>query len=114
MIKLTKTLLAWGSEAFEAMLKAEIEDLGARHLPLQQGLSSGSYAIDRDLSVMLIGVTEAAGVIQVRVGIFYTGIIAGCNCADDPTPVDELSEYCELQLEIDKNTAETAVSLVES
>ena len=42
----------------------------------------------------------------------YSGIIAGCSCADNPTPVSELNEYCEVQLEIDKKTAETKVALL--
>jgi hypothetical protein len=61
---------------------------------------------------MIIGVSEAAGLIRVKAGIFYTGVIAGCSCADDPTPVDELNEYCVLQLGIDKKTAETTVTLL--
>jgi hypothetical protein len=48
----------------------------------------------------------------VKAGIFYTGVIAGCSCADDPTPVDELNEYCVVQFDIDRMTAETTVRLL--
>ena len=112
MIRLTKTLDAWGTPDFKDILKREIEQLDAGQLPLQQGLSTGSYAIDSNLQAMIIGVSEAAGCIHVTAGIFYSGIIAGCSCADDPTPVNEESEYCVVQLEIDKLTAETTVALV--
>jgi hypothetical protein len=111
MIQLSKTLNAWGTPEFEEVLKREIEQLDAGQLPLQQGLSTGSYAVDRSLSAMIISVSEDADVIHAKAGIFYTGIIAGCSCADDPTPVDENSEYCELQFTIDKVTADTTVSL---
>ena len=61
---------------------------------------------------MINNVSDAQSVIRVTVGIFYTGIIAGCSCADDPTPVEENTEYCEVQLEIDKKTAETTIALL--
>jgi len=111
MIRLTKSLGAWGTPEFRETLKREIEGMGAGHLPLQQGLSAGSYALDHGLQAMILGVSEGQTTIQVHAGIFYSGIIAGCSCADDPTPVDEHSEYCEVQLDIDKATGETAVAL---
>lgn len=112
MIRLTKSLNAWGTPDFEGILKAEIEQLGAEQLPLQQGLSTSSYALDDKLNVRIISVSEEAGFIHAKVGIFYSGIIPGCSCADDPTPVDEQVEYCVVQLEINKTTAETTVALV--
>ena len=60
-----------------------------------------------------IGAHEEPGLIRVKAGIFYTGIIAGCSCADDPTPIDELNEYCVVQLDIDLATADTTVTLLD-
>jgi hypothetical protein len=114
MIRLAKSVNAWGTPEFEGILKREIEQLGAEQLPLQQGLSTGSYALDDKLGVMINSVTEQPGGIRVRAGIFYSGVIAGCSCADDPTPVDEHTEYCEVQLDINRITAETTVALLES
>ena len=112
MIRLTNALNAWGTPEFEGALKREIEQMDAQSLPLQQGLSAGSYAIDGKLDAMIIGVFEEAGFIRVKAGIFYSGIIAGCSCADDPMPVNEESEYCVVQLDINKQTAETTVVLL--
>ncbi|BAN34393.1 hypothetical protein SCD_n00546 [Sulfuricella denitrificans skB26] len=112
MIRLTKSLTAWGTPDFKDVLKSEIEQLGADQLPLQQGLSTSSYALDDKLYVRVIHVSEEAGLIRTKVGIFYSGIIAGCSCADDPTPVEEQAEYCVVQLEINKITAETTVALL--
>ena len=112
MIRLTEALNAWGTPDFKDILKKEIEQLDAEQLPLQQGLTTGSYAIDGKLDAMIIGVSEAAGWIRVKAGIFYAGIIAGCSCADDPTPVNEESEYCVVQLDIHKQTAETTIALL--
>ena len=112
MIRLTKSLNAWGTPDFEDILKSEIEQLGADQLPLQQGLSTSSYALDDKLKVRIISLSEKAGFIHAKVGIFYSGITPGCSCADDPTPVEEQAEYCVVQLDINKMTAETTVALL--
>lgn len=102
---------AWSAPNFKDVLKKEIEQLDAGQLPLQQGLSAGSHVQGDKFTVMVLGVSEEDNFIRARAGVFYTSIIAGCSCADDPTPISELSEYCEVQLDIDKKTAETTVTL---
>lgn len=112
-IRLINSVRSWGTPAFTDVLKQEIEQLAADQLPLQQGLSAGSHVLDGTMSVMVITAWETGGTIRAKVGLFYDSILAGCACADDPTPVNELSEYCVVQLDIDKTTAETAVTLLE-
>lgn len=112
MIHLPKALDAWGTPGFRDVLKQEIEQLDAGLLPLQQGLSTGSHVTARPFQAMILGVREEAGLIRVRAGIFYTGVIAGCSCEDDPSPVNEENEYCEVEFDIDSTTAETAVTLL--
>ncbi|BBP04099.1 hypothetical protein TPL01_31750 [Sulfuriferula plumbiphila] len=112
MSKLANSLRAWGTPDFNRVLKSEIEQLDASQLPLQQGLTIGSYALDNRLDVIVIGTAEEDGHIRAKIGIFYTSIIAGCSCADDPTPVDENNEYCVMQIEIDPTTAEAVLTLL--
>jgi len=111
-MRLTRALKAWGTPAFAEVLKSEIERLGSAQLPLQQGLSSTGYALDRDVRARILAISEHPGSIRAKAGIFYAGIVPGCSCADDPTPVEEQPEYCVVQLDIDKRTAETTVTLV--
>jgi len=111
-MQLSKTLNAWGTPEFDTIFKSEIEQLDARQLPLQQALTTASYALNSKPNVMIIGISEDPDSIYVKTGIFYSGIIAGCSCADDPTPVDATNEYCTLQFDIDKATAETSVTLL--
>jgi hypothetical protein len=111
MPRLTRSLAAWGTPAFETTLKEEITQLGVDALPLQQGMASGSTSLDSSLSAMILRVTETPGSLQVRTGIFYTSILSGCSCADDPTPVEESTEYCEVELDIDRESGETRVAL---
>jgi hypothetical protein len=112
MIRLIDSLRAWGSPDFVRILRDEVERLPAAALPLQQGLSTGSYALDSQIRVMINHVSDDAAGIHVRAGVFYSSVLAGCSCADDPTPVSENSEYCEVRLDISKKTGETAISLL--
>jgi hypothetical protein len=114
VIRLTRSLAAWGSPEFASVLKEELAALGTEQLPLQQGLATTSYALDGNLSARIIRVGDDDGHIQVRAGLFYSDVISGCSCADDPTPIDEQNEYCEVQLVIDKLTAETRIELLTS
>lgn len=112
MIRLREALNVLGTRDFKEVLRKEIEHLDAGLLPLQQGLAKSSQVGDRDFSVMILGIAQDAGVVHVTAGILYSGIIAGCSCADDPTPVTEQSEYCEIRFDIDRQTAETTVTLL--
>ncbi len=112
MIRLTNALNAWGTPEFKDVLKKEFEQLDADQLPLQQGLSAGNYVLGDKFSVMILGTSEDENFIHAKAGIFYSSILGGCACADDPTPVSELNEYCEVRLDIDKKTAETKISLL--
>ena len=112
MIRLDKVLSAWSTPEFQSVLKNEMERMDAQALPLQQGLARGNCVGDDDFSVMIISATEIPNGIRAKAGIIYTGIIAGCSCADDPTPVDGHTEYCEVQVDIDMATAETTFTLL--
>lgn len=112
MIKLNKAMQAWGSADFERILKDEIQQIEQNCLPLQEGLTLSSYVSGSDISAVILNVAETPDFIRAKTGIFYAGINAGSCCADDPTPLCEQTEYCEVQFEIDKATAETTVSLL--
>jgi len=106
MIRLEQSLRAWGTPEFERVFKHELAQVGNHVLPLQQALSVGSHVTDTPPTVMVIGVIETETMLRIHAGIFFTSIIAGCSCADDPTPVSECPEHCELAVEIDRISAE--------
>lgn len=112
MIRLDQSLQAWGTPDFHAVFKQEIAQLGIDHLPLQQGLSTGNYVIDAPITVVINSAAKVKNVIRVQAGIFYTGVIGGCSCADDPSPSGETNEFCEVQFDIDMISAETLIVLV--
>ena len=96
MLQFSNSLHAFSDSSFEKILKKEIEQMDAKFLPLQQGLSVGGYALYDSFNVMIIRIVDRGEHFQVKAGIFYHGIIAGCSCSDDPSPTDVTTEYCEV------------------
>jgi hypothetical protein len=109
---LQQSLNAWNTSEFESIFKQEIQQMNQESLPLQQGLTQSSRVSDDDISVVILNTSEDDTMIHVKTGIFYSGIIAGCSCADDPTPQDTITEYCEVQFDIDRLTGETGINLL--
>lgn len=111
-LRFERALAAWGGAGFETVLKQELAD-AAEALPLQQGLAVGSQVVTAPVTVVILGTGATEKTIRVKAGIFYASVIAGCSCADDPTPVGENTEYCVVQLEIDRQTAAVTVRLLD-
>jgi hypothetical protein len=111
-MQLPASLAACGKADFESVFKHEVERLDHAELPLQQGLAHSSQVAASAFAVMVLKVRCDPAVIRVRAGIFYAGVVAGCNCADDPTPTEENREYCEVQFAIDRATATATLTLL--
>jgi len=112
MLRLTRTLRARDSADLATIFKQELTQLGRDYLPLQQALRHGSSVLDTPLTVLLHDARGDAQQLRIHAGIFYQSVTAGCSCADDPTPLNEHTEYCEVQVLIDTRDAQTRVLLV--
>lgn len=113
MIRLPQTVDAWNTPDLRDVLKREIEHLDPALLPLQEALSRSSHVKATPFRAVPLATHAEGGRLRVKTGIFYTGIIAGCSCADDPTPIDEQTEYCVLEFDIDTETGAATVTLLE-
>jgi len=109
MPTLPHSLQQWQSGAFENTLKSELENAKSFSLPLEKATSQGGYIDDSDISVTVIRHKARGNSIQAKVGIFFTEIIVGCSCGDDPLPVNA---YCEMLISIDRNTAEAEFEVI--
>ncbi len=85
----------------EKALKHELENLPAGTLPLEKGTSRGGFVDDSDISVTVISVKQDETSLRAKVGVFFTEIIVGCGCGDDPIPENA---YCEMHISIDTTT----------
>ena len=109
MPHLTRSLAAVGTPGFETVLSAELAALGPDALGLQQALSAGNTALSDGIGFMILHSRETPDSIQVRAGVFFTSILGGCACADDPTPENENAEYCEIDVILDRRTGQARV-----
>jgi len=112
MINLKSVVAAVDTRAAADILKRELEKLDGLTLPLQQGLSRSSFTDGSDFGVTVLGLHREQHTLRARIGIFYKGIVAGCNCADDPTPVAEIDEYCEVELLINSEDGNASARLL--
>jgi len=112
VILLPASANAWDTKRFKRTFSDEVEAMDNGQLPLQQGLSQSSVVSETDFNVVILNISDTSDVIHVKTGIFYAGVIAGCSCADDPTPLDEQTEHCELLFKINKFTGETKIILL--
>jgi hypothetical protein len=67
---------------------------------LQAGLTQTSAVAEAPFAVQLLSQREQDGRILIHLGLFYAGIIAGCSCANDPSPLGSINEFSELLLEL--------------
>jgi len=112
MIRMPLTLASWETSEFERTFKEEAATIDPALLPLQQGLSHSTHALAEGLEFVLLDAREEEGRLRIRAGIFYRGIVAGCSCADDPTPIEPVTEYCEVLLRIHRPDGRTEIELL--
>lgn len=113
MIDLSETLTAWPTPEREATLKLALEALDAACLPLQQALARGSQVSAEPFQVMVLTTAETEDGLRARVGIFFTSLIGGCQCADDPTPLEPLLEYAQIEVAIQRETGMAYLRLLD-
>ncbi len=111
-VHLPESLRAAGSPEFAEVFRAEAERLSPEILQLRRGLALCSQVAEEPFRVLVLDVAEGDKTLCVKTGVFFSGIIGGCSCADDPTPNDTRPEYCELLFEIDRASAATTVTLL--
>ena len=114
MIKLTKSLAAWSRPEFVTVFKQEVAGLDTNQLPLQAALAHSSHVAGVEFEPVILASEETETSLRIKAGIFFSGLIAGSCCADDPSPACEQTEYCELQFIISKVSADTRIVLLPS
>ena len=102
-------LWEWPHGSWKSTLKREIEALPSGSLPLEYAVARCGIVDDGDVSVTVINASQDSSSIQVKVGVFFTEIVAGCVCGEDPTAENG---YCELLVHIDKITGAADFELI--
>ncbi len=96
---MTAIKLAHCLDAQEAALAdclgTALKQLPTGSLPLRAGCSQGGLVDDSDITVTVLSVTHATDQVTARVGVFFSEIVGGCNCNEDPVAA---TAYCVLEL----------------
>ncbi len=108
--RFASALQDWGTPRFEQTLKNEMQALDAACLPLSRGTGSGGRIDGSDLTITIISALEKGQTLQARVGVFFTEIVGGCSCGDEPF---SQPAYCLLQVVIDRQTACARFELID-
>jgi len=95
---------------FERELKAALEHLPPGTLPLAQATTQGGQVDDGDISVTVVAVRDDGDVIRARVMVFFSEIVGGCSCGDDPL---SSTAQGELEVWIDRRTAAAQFTVIE-
>lgn len=101
IINFISTLNSWGESTFNTQLIGEIMALPENALPLQQALSQGDIASERPDKITVMSSEATTTKIIIKLGVFFTEIISGCSCGDDP---GSLNGYCEMRLTIERQS----------
>lgn len=99
-----ESLDTWPAPHFKQVLTRQLMQLSLDQLPLQNALSQGNIATLDHLQFTINSSEFNDNSLKVGLGVFFSSIISGCNCSDDPSPVDLINEYCELILVINRST----------
>jgi hypothetical protein len=88
---------AFGTPAFAAVLRGELLALTEGVLPIAG--EQGGLIDPASLGLTLLSSRADAERIEVAVGVFFTEIVGGCSCGDEPFGV---SGYTELRIRIER------------
>ena len=113
MLQLNQVMSHWGSNDFDVTFKRYLQTVAHQALPLQQGLCYSSSVSDSDVSIQLISTQAFPNQIIFKVGVHYQGVINGSCCADDPTPICEQAEYCQIQIDVNRHSGLANVTLID-
>jgi hypothetical protein len=64
---------------------------------------------EENLAVSVFSVADAGERIEAKIGVFFSEIMVGCSCGDNPLPTHA---YCEMRVCIDKQTAQAECVLI--
>lgn len=80
-------------------LKATLAALPVDTLPLHLATTQGGQVAEDSVSFTVLRIDTDDSAVRARVGAFFTEVVGGCNCHDDPYQVNG---YCELAVTVDR------------
>ncbi len=94
-----QSIAAWQSDDFALVVCQESQKSGL--ISLVQLMERGNTPLLDSMQLSLLSAALDGDHIKVKLGVFFQSVIAGCQCADDPNPIDSMPEYAEVEILID-------------
>jgi len=102
MIILSQSIKSFGTNQFHSDLKKELAAINKAELPLYQATTQGGLVDNQQVSISVLSSKEKIQIIEAKLSVFFDETVGGCSCGDPPMKVNN---YCEILLEINKQTA---------
>ncbi|MCW8955439.1 MAG: glucosamine--fructose-6-phosphate aminotransferase [Gammaproteobacteria bacterium] len=106
----TSLKINYQSNSFKKMLKHRIEHLRPGSLPLDKGTTQGGIVDDNNISASILAISEAEHSVNIKAGVFFTEIVGGCSCGDDPITINA---YCDIIITMNKLSDELQFSIID-
>ncbi|SHN92537.1 hypothetical protein [bacterium endosymbiont of Bathymodiolus sp. 5 South] len=92
--------------------KQALKTLTLDNLPLSV-CCRHSGNIDKDsVEITILSSAESEDIIQLKTGVFFREVLAGCVCSDDVSQtINDENGYCELQVKFNKDTNKLEITL---
>ena len=98
-INLESCLSARDEKVLAQTITRALEALPPEDLPLHAYCSQGGWVEGSPLAVSVLELRPDTHCILARVGVFFTELVGGCNCQDDPAKVNA---YGVFEIRIDR------------
>jgi hypothetical protein len=107
-MRFERALLAFGTDAFGATLRKELDE-HVKELPLEKACENGGYPDDRDTNIAIGEIEADVKEIRARVTITFTENYKS-GCGDNIVPYPRVMDC---HLAIDRSTGQVGVKVVE-
>ena len=98
-------------ETLADCLAMALQELPPGSLPLRAGCNQGGLVDDSDIKVSVLSVTRGTDRVSARVGIFFSELVGGCNCNDDPVVANA---YCLLEVTFGRGDGQVEFTALEA
>ncbi len=101
---------AWESPGFQDVLRQLLEQQALDLFGIERATSHGGRLVPEDISVGMLRMEDDGQARRLKVAVFFTERVGGCNCADDPFTVNG---YCERWVTLERAAHRIQVSDVD-
>ncbi len=107
---LSHAILGSPTDRLAQGIAAAFKDIPAHSLPLQGCCHQGGAIDDGAVEISVVSVRADAQQIRAELDVFFTEVVGGCSCSDDPVGYPMC---CRMRLRIDRTTAESRLEVLD-